>query len=222
MLSVVVPTLDEEARIGTLVSMLLAEVEEVVVSDGGSRDRTRAVAEAAGARVVEGPRGRGPQLDRGASAARGDLLWFLHADAAVPAGLATAVKRAAEAAPWGACETRIGSADPRLRWTAFVMTRRARWTGAMTGDMCIWARRTLFERVGGFGTLPALEDLDFTDRARAVAPWTLVSPPLGTSARRWTARGINQTMARMLAIRLAYRLGASPLRLARMYQSAPR
>lgn len=222
MLSVVVPTLDEEARIGALVSILYPQADEVVVSDGGSRDQTCGLAEAAGARVVEGPRGRGPQLDRGAAAARGDLLWFVHADAEVPAGLGPAVERAAEIAPWGACETRIDSADLRLRWTAFVMTCRARWTGAMTGDMGIWAQRELFERLGGFGSLPALEDLDFTDRARAVAPWTLASPPLGTSARRWTARGINRTMARMLGLRLAYRLGASPMRLARLYRSAPR
>ena len=222
MLSVVVPTLEEQPTIGSLVRGLLDEVDEVVVSDGGSRDGTAEAARQAGARVVSGARGRGPQLDRGAAAASGDVLWFLHADAVVPAGLGRAVRRAAEGAAWGACETRIVSADPRLRWTAFVMTRRARWTGAMTGDMGIWARRDLFTAIGGFGSLPALEDLDFSDRARRVAPWSLAGPALGTSARRWSAEGVTRTMARMLALRVAYRLGVPPARLARRYRSAPR
>lgn len=222
MLSVVVPTLDERPRIRGLVQSLLREVDEVVVSDGGSTDGTIEVARSAGARVVRGPAGRGPQLDRGAAAARGDLLWFLHADVGVPRGLGGGVRRAAEGAAWGGCEARIDSADLRLRWTAFVMTRRARLTGSMTGDMGIWARRSLFERVGGFGSLSALEDLAFSDRARRAAPWALVGPPLGTSARRWTSEGVNRTMVRMLALRLAYRMGVPPDRLARRYRSAPR
>lgn len=222
MLTAVVPTLDEAPRIAALVERLRAEVDEVVVSDGGSHDGTPDVARSAGARVVSGPPGRGPQLDRGAAAAAGDVLWFLHADADVPVGLGAAVRRAAEGRAWGACETSIDSADPRLRWTAFVMTRRARWTGAMTGDMGIWCRRALFDTLGGFGALPALEDLDFSDRARAAAPWALVGPAIGTSARRWTAEGVTRTMVRMLALRAAYRLGVPPARLARRYRSAPR
>jgi rSAM/selenodomain-associated transferase 2 len=221
-LSVVVPTLDEQPRIRGLVLRLLSEADEVVVSDGGSTDGTTAAARAAGARVVEGPPGRGPQLDRGASAAAGDVLWFLHADAEVPGGLGRSIRRAAEGSAWGCCETHIDSADPRLRWTGWVMTRRARLTGAMTGDMGIWARRSLFEGVGGFGSLPALEDLDFSDRARRAAPWALVGPALGTSARRWTGEGVTRTMARMLALRVAYRFGVAPDRLARWYRSAPR
>ena len=50
MLSAVVPTLDEVARIGALVHRLVNEVDEVVVSDGGSRDGTTDAARAAGAR----------------------------------------------------------------------------------------------------------------------------------------------------------------------------
>lgn len=220
MLSVVIPTLDEEASVGTLVRRLADEADEVVVSDGGSRDRTVERARLAGARVVVGSPGRGPQLDRGADAARGTILWFVHADSSVPQGLGAAVRRAAEVHRWGGCRVRIDAADPRLRWTALVMNRRALWTGSMTGDMGIWCHRELHRAVGGFGDLPSLEDLSFTDRARAVEAWGMVGPALGTSARRWTRYGITRTMAHMLALRAAYRIGVPPAVLAGRYGAA--
>lgn len=220
MLSVVIPTLEEEESVGPLVRRLAEEVDEVVVSDGGSSDRTIEHARRAGARVVVGPPGRGPQLDRGVDSARGTVLWFVHADASVPPGLGAAVRRAAEVHRWGGCRVRIDATDPRLRWTALVMNRRALWTGSMTGDMGIWCHRELYREVGGFGTLPSLEDLSFTDRARAVEAWGMVGPALGTSARRWTRYGVTRTMAQMLALRAAYRLGVPPAVLAVGYGPA--
>lgn len=221
-LSVVIPTLDEAARIGALVAHLRDEAEEIVVADGGSGDDTVALARAAGARVVEGARGRGAQLHAGARAARGELLWFLHADSTVPAGAGAALRAAAAHHAWGCFRTEIPSADPRLRWTAWIMNLRAELTGSATGDMGIWARRGFYEALGGFEPLPAFEDLSFTDRARIFADWAVVSPPLQTSPRRWEAEGVRRTMGRMLKLRWAYRFGADPAELAALYRSRPR
>ena len=81
-LSVIIPTLNEaEAIAGAVSSALSAGADEVVVSDAGSQDATAPIAESLGARVVTGARGRGPQLNRGAEAARGQIYCFLHADA---------------------------------------------------------------------------------------------------------------------------------------------
>jgi len=49
-LSIVIPTLNEEAALGRTLPLALAQADEVVVSDGGSSDRTAAVAAALGAR----------------------------------------------------------------------------------------------------------------------------------------------------------------------------
>jgi glycosyltransferase involved in cell wall biosynthesis len=65
--SVIIPTLDEADRIGTLVTALKGEnFDEVIVVDGGSRDATVARAASAGATVVTSARGRGRQLGAGA------------------------------------------------------------------------------------------------------------------------------------------------------------
>lgn len=220
MISAIVPTLDEAATIGPLVGALRAMVDEVVVSDAGSGDGTVDVARAAGALVVTGARGRGPQMDLAATAARGERLWFVHADSALPAGCGEALRHAR--GPWGCFETRIDSEDPRLRFTGAWMSKRARRSGACSGDMGIWSDRPFFESLGGFGSLPAFEDLAFADRARRAHPCEVLQPTLGTSARRWTTDGVNRTILQFWLLRLGYRAGLDPIRLSRAYRSRPR
>ncbi|MFZ5475459.1 MAG: TIGR04283 family arsenosugar biosynthesis glycosyltransferase [Myxococcota bacterium] len=217
-LSAVVPTLNEARVVRALVGALAREVDEVVVADGGSEDDTVALAEAAGVVVVLAPRGRGRQLHAGAAAATGDRLWFVHADTRVEPGTGAALRAATES--WGCFATRVDSEDLRLRFCGRWMTARARWTGSCTGDMGLWCDRALYDALGGFARLPAFEDLDFSDRARARAAWEVLAPPIGTSARRWAENGVNRTILKMWALRLRYRMGADPIVLARRYSSS--
>ncbi|MEH2523970.1 MULTISPECIES: glycosyltransferase family 2 protein [unclassified Bradyrhizobium] len=87
--SAIIPCLDEETAIGQVVAAVLAQnVSEVVVVDGGSRDRTAERARAAGARVIVEPRrGYGRAIQAGIAAARGDadILVFLDGDGSDPA-----------------------------------------------------------------------------------------------------------------------------------------
>lgn len=220
MLSAVVPTKNEAQALPALLAALRAEVDEVVVVDGGSSDSTVLIAERFGARVVHGARGRGPQQNAGATAAAGSILWFVHADTGVPAGAGAALRAAT--APWGCFATTLRSRDPRLRFCGRWMTARARRTGSCTGDMGLWFSRELFGALGGFAPLPALEDLDLSDRARALHPWAVLEPRVTTSARRWELEGTTRTMLRLWALRAGYRLGVDPDRLARSYRSTPR
>lgn len=84
-ISVIIPTLNEEAQLGACLSSLLPGVEaglfrELIVSDGGSSDRTVEIAKEWGAEVVEGAPSRGAQLARGCLAAKGQWFLILHAD----------------------------------------------------------------------------------------------------------------------------------------------
>ncbi|HNH49063.1 MAG TPA: glycosyl transferase, partial [Myxococcota bacterium] len=145
-----------------------------------------------------------------------------HADSGVPAGLPARISAAAEQFLWGCCAVDFGDPDPRLRLTAAAMNRRARRSGSCTGDMGIWIHRRFFEDLGGFAPLAALEDLDFSFRARRRAPWTLVEGPLHSSSRRWRREGMNRTILKMWAIRSGFYLGIDPARLAAWYRSHPR
>src|ERR1700730_7607081 len=83
-LAIVVPALNEEEALARMLPHALAAGDEVVVSDGGSSDRTVEIAAGLGARVVAGPCSRGGQLNRGAAATASELLLFLHADTRLP------------------------------------------------------------------------------------------------------------------------------------------
>ena len=89
LVSAIIPCLDEETAIGQVVTAVLAQnVSEVVVVDGGSRDRTAERAEAAGARVIVEPRrGYGRAIQAGIAAVRddADILVFLDGDGSDPA-----------------------------------------------------------------------------------------------------------------------------------------
>src|SRR4051794_37846622 len=96
-LAIVVPTLDEEEALRRHLPAVLAAADEVVVSDGGSRDATVAIARSLGARVVTGSAGRGRQLNRGAAATAAELLLFLHADTSLPPDAVERVRAAVAA-----------------------------------------------------------------------------------------------------------------------------
>src|SRR6516162_1762050 len=87
--SAIIPCLDEETAIGQVVSAVLAhDVSEVIVVDGGSRDRTVERANAAGARVIVEPRrGYGRAIQAGIAAVRddADIVVFLDGDGSDPA-----------------------------------------------------------------------------------------------------------------------------------------
>jgi len=80
-LSVIIPAFNEERRIRACIeSAQRINPLEVIIVDGGSTDRTCEIAQEAGAIVIRSSKGRGIQMNNGASLAKGEILLFLHAD----------------------------------------------------------------------------------------------------------------------------------------------
>ena len=89
-MSVVIPTLDEAETIGAVLAEIpRAFAGDLIVADGGSRDRTREIAGAAGARVIAAGRGYGRACAAGAAAAAPEsrVIVFLDGDGADRADL---------------------------------------------------------------------------------------------------------------------------------------
>ena len=220
-LSIVVPALNEAAHIGRALGDLAgarANGHEVVVVDGGSEDETVTLASPLADQVVNASRGRALQMNTGAGVACGEVFWFLHADARVPAGACAAILDAVAAgARWGRFDVRLSGGHPLLRLIETLMNARSRWTGIATGDQGIFVTREAFAAVDGYPPIPLMEDIALSKALRRLARPACLRTRLIASSRRWERRGAWRTMALMWRLRLAYALGADPRRLARRY-----
>lgn len=225
MISVVIPALNEAARLPGLVRALRAEPVacEIVVVDGGSGDGTAEAARLAGAtRVLSAPRGRGRQLAAGAAAARGSALLFLHADSTFPPGGLLALEALLRARPeivGGNYRLLFDGGDGFSRWlTGFYALIRA--LGFWYGDSGIFVRRAAYDALGGVRPIAVMEDYDLVRRMRRAGPTAcLAEPPLVTSSRRFAGRRAPAIVLGWARIHLLYWLGASPERLALLYDS---
>ena len=99
-----------------------------------------------------------------------------------------------------------------------MLNLRSRATGIATGDQAIFVLRTAFDRAGGFPEQPLMEDIELSKRLRRLGPPACVFEPVVTSGRRWETRGTVRTILLMWRLRLLYRLGVTPERLARSYR----
>ena len=163
MVSVIVPTLNEAEWLPGTLSHAQANraPHEILVVDGGSRDATVALANAAGARVIRSPQSRrAVQMNLGAREARGDIFLFLHADTWIGPDTLKAIeqKLGYPAVVGGGFARRFQSRSPLLRLTCRIGEWRSRWFCWFYGDQGIFVRRTIFERVGGFQDMPLFED----------------------------------------------------------------
>lgn len=218
-LSAIVPALDEELAIGATLERLVAVADEVLVADGGSRDRTRELARTAGAVVVETPRGRARQMNEGARRARGEVLLFVHADTLVPPGARAAIAAALDrGALGGAFELRFDARGLAYRLGERAASLRSRWSRLAFGDQAQFLLRETFERLGGFADWPLLEDLDLARRLRAAGRVAILRPPVVTSARRFERLGPVRTVLRNWRILRMHARGVPPERLAEIYR----
>lgn len=219
-LAILIPVLDEEESLCLHLPAIVAVADEVVVADGGSRDRSAEVAESLGARVVASAPGRGRQLNRAAAASGADLFLFLHADTALPPGAAEAVRQAiAGGACGGAFYLRFASERRLLRLGAWLINLRTRLTRAPLGDQAQFVTREAFAALGGFREWPVLEDLDFVRRLKRHGRIVLLPGPVVTSARRFETAGVPRTIATNWLIWSLYLVGVSPERLGRLYKN---
>ena len=219
-LSVIIPTLNEEACIGqTLAGLVGQPGVEVIVADGGSEDRTVAVAKAAGATVIAAPLGRGSQQNAGARTAQGSILLFLHADTRLPKGFAAQVSTAL-AQPGivaGAFRFAIGASGWRFRLLEHCANWRAAWLGLPYGDQALFLPAARFQTLGGFREIALLEDVDLVRRLHKMGRIALLGTPALTSARRWQRLGLVRATVMNQMILLGFFCRLSPERLARWY-----
>jgi rSAM/selenodomain-associated transferase 2 len=220
--AVILPVLDEESTIASTLDALAPFPAEVIVIDGGSRDRTVDIAAERGVRVIPSRPGRARQMNAGARAARGDVLLFLHADTQLPPSAIADIGSALDdpRCAGGRFDLRLDSPRWIFSLIGFLISLRSRLSGVATGDQAIFVRRKVFEEIGGFPDIPIMEDIAFSRALKRKGRVACLRSQVVTSARRWEKEGVCRTILKMWILKLLYFAGVSPFRLRRFYADA--
>lgn len=208
MISIIIPTLNEEVNIKKLIPYLqnccLNKEVEIIVADCGSSDATQSVSKALGARlIVSAVKGRASQMNAGAKAANYDILYFVHADTVPPAtffsDIADAVKAGYET---GRYQTKFDSNKWLLKINAFFT--RFDWFICYGGDQTLFVTKSVFNKINGFDEkMLIMEEYDFVKRARVLARYKIFSTAALVSARKyhtnswWRVQKANYAVVRL-------------------------
>jgi len=191
--SIIVPVLNEAPSIRPFLEHLRARAPgaEIIVVDGASTDGTDQLAAGLCDRLIRSSqRSRAVQMNAGVSAAKGDIFWFLHADAEVPAGCLDEIDRIMR-------DPTVSGGYFRIRLPPPVVYRLtdtfAHYAGLLfqmrCGDHGIFCRRTAFIAAGGFPNVPLMEDVEFFSRLRRCGRVLHSRKRIGASPRRYEAVG---------------------------------
>jgi rSAM/selenodomain-associated transferase 2 len=222
LLSIIIPTINQQNMlVATLQSLqpLRALGHEIIVVDGGSVDNSCYLATPLADQVLV-ETGKARQMNVGARAARGKVLVFLYADTCLPAyadflilaGLVSTKRR------WGRFDVRLSGKAPLLRMVEFLMNWRSRLTGITTGEHAMFMQRSLYFQVQGFPDIPVMEDIALSRHLRRFGRPVCIAVPVISSSQGWEQKGIIRTVLLRGSLRLAFRLGINPQRLASYYK----
>lgn len=223
LLSMVIPVRGDPAPLERLLAGAPPQARvQLIVAGTGERDERWAALASHRPDViwVWGPPGRGVQQNRGAAAATGRWLWFVHADSRLPdAFLSTfqALDRDPDAV-WGAFRFALESSAWQARLWERGVALRVRLFDLPYGDQGIFLRREVFDRIGGFAPVPLMEDVDLVNRLKRIAGGRHQTECLATSAMRWERGGWWRRSLRNLSLLALYYVGVRPETLARRYE----
>lgn len=222
--SIVVPVLNEAPIVADALRRLRTDFPgcEVIVVDGGSTDATVSRAEP-WARVVRSPPGRGRQMNAGARAAGGEVLWFVHIDTAPHPGALKQLRAALADTEivGGGLRLRFDRRSPGLQFLAWSSNLRARRLQQVFGDQAMFVRRETFDALGGFPEIALMEDFEFTRRLARHGRLAVLPAPCLASARRFESHGTWPMIALMQYLKVLHLCGVAPETIARRYAAGP-
>ncbi len=217
-ISVVIPTLNEEAYIAQTINHLRKvafQVNrlEIIVIDAGSDDQTVSIAQDVGTRThvdksLKGLKYR--SLQEGVRLSSAKTIIFLDADTLLPVEFDKHIGHAIEAGNvGGAFDMKFGHGDWKYIGIVWLNQLRYRVDGAYFGDQAIFCTRKALELAGGVPDEPLMEASYLCRRLRKIGKLALVKAPVITSPRRFRDHGFWRVAWFDLGVWLRFLLGLS-------------
>ncbi len=224
-ISIIIPTLNEESKIGSLLGQIQKlsgnSVREVITADGGSSDRTAEIARENGAKVIECPKpGRAFQMNQGAKQASGNILFFLHADTVPPQNFDELIYNEIEGGAGSGCFRLSFDWDhPALKFYGWFT--RFNTTLVRFGDQGLFAKKELFQTINGYDeSLLVMEDQQIVRNLKMAGPFSVIENNVVTSARKYRDVGVIKLQAIFFLIWTGYYLGIEQNALVHFYKSS--
>lgn len=226
--SIIIPVWQEQETINSylhhlhhLLENTPSEDAEILVVDGDESGSTIQEISHPEAITLTAPKGRASQMNEGAKRARGEILLFLHADTHLPEGALSLIREALSDPRYMAGAFDLGTLSPRLalKIVAFMASLRSRLSRIPYGDQGHFIRREYFLELGGYASIPLMEDIELMKRIRRRGDLIVIlKEKVLTSPRRWEKDGIVYGTLRNWILAFLYFLGVSPEKLARFYR----
>jgi rSAM/selenodomain-associated transferase 2 len=220
-ISIIVPVFNEALLIRQFLQDLRerAAEAEIIVADGQSDDGTADLARGLCDQLVVSERNRAVQMNTGARAAHGDILWFLHVDGEVPSDFLAEIKRIMD-------DPKVGGGFFRIRLPPPIVYRLtdsfAHYAGILLrmrcGDHGIFCRRAAFVNVGGFPDVPLMEDVELFRRLQHIGRVICSPKRIIVSPRRYQTIGRVRLSLAYGLIATLYIFGVPLEKLAAIYQ----
>jgi len=192
-ISIIVPVLNEAALIRKcLVELRRAAPDtEMIVVDGNSSDPTADYARPLCDRVLKTTACRARQMNAGAQVARGDVLWFIHADTTVPPTATAEIERVMrdQYVVGGFFRIRIPRSNFIYRFSDCFAHYAGLLFGLRYGDHGFFCRREGFEKIGGFPEVSLMEDADFFRKLRHAGRIAVIRDRIVIDPRRYERIG---------------------------------
>lgn len=224
MISVIIPTLNDERSLPPLLIYLkrlpfFERISEIIVSDGNSTDDTVRIAESFEVKVIQNTNaGRAQQMNAGARAATGSVLYFLHADSLPPRDFVNEIENYYHQGYLGGCfRLQFDHQHWFLRLNAWFTRFNVNWF--RFGGQSLFVTRQLFELIGGFREdHVVLEDREIIGRIKAAGKFVVIPRYITTSARKYLDNGIYRLQGVYYYMFALYTFGVSQGIMQKAYQ----
>jgi rSAM/selenodomain-associated transferase 2 len=224
MVSIIIPTYNEEENIAETIRQIKARdtnklISEIIVSDGQSTDKTMEQASKAGATVLSSPKkGRAAQMNFGACTANEEILYFIHADSIPPENFSSYILNATGNNASSGC-FRLSFDYEHWFLKANSWFTKFNVNAVRFGDQSLFVNKNVFKESGGFREdLLMMEDQEIIHRLKKLGKFTVMNAEIITSARKYLDNGIYRMQGIFFRIWLLYYLGYSQEQLLQLHR----